>query len=127
MALGRCPVIISDEFVTPQGPEWDDFALFYPESCVTKIDAFLREHEGQFQQLGAKAKENWERLFAGDLLYQYYASTLIELIGSAPKVEKWQEIKRWRSFSTYWSNKWTIPQRVATKITRILKSKGYER
>ncbi|RYZ30140.1 MAG: hypothetical protein EOO10_03875 [Chitinophagaceae bacterium] len=126
MALGRCPVIISDGFVRPQGPDWDDFALFYPESSVSKIDDFLKRQESQFQQLGKKAKENWERHFAGDLLNQYYASTLIELISSTPKVEKVQEIKRWQSISTYWINKWTVPQRVSTKIIRILKSKNSE-
>lgn len=124
MALGRCPVIISDNFVKPQGPEWDNFALFYPENCITKIDTFLRMHESQFQQLGEKAKENWERLFAGDLLKYYYANTLIDLIKSAPKVGKVQEIKRWRSLSTYWINNWTIPQRVSTKINRILRNNG---
>ncbi|RYY68911.1 MAG: hypothetical protein EOO13_11015 [Chitinophagaceae bacterium] len=123
MALGRCPVIISDDFVKPQGPQWDEFALFYPESCVTKIDVFLRKHESQYQELGQKAKENWDRFFAGDLLKQYYASSLIELITSTPKADKAQEIKRWRSLSTYWTNNWTIPQRVSIKINNILKNK----
>ncbi|RYZ25200.1 MAG: hypothetical protein EOO10_18900 [Chitinophagaceae bacterium] len=123
MALGRCPVIISDDFVRPQGPLWDEFALFYPESCVTKIDVFLRKHEAQFQQRGQKAKENWEKFFAGDLIRQYYADTLLSLIQSTPNYTKKEEIERWKSFSTKWNNHWTLTQRLLNKCKFILNSR----
>ena len=124
MALGRCPVIISDEFVKPQGLNWEEFALFYPENCVTKIDVFLRKHEEQFQQRGQKAKENWDRFFAGDALKQYYAKSLLELIASTPQTNAEEEKKRWLSFETFWNNEWTIPQRIVNRCNKFFKRKG---
>jgi hypothetical protein len=69
-ALGRCPVIIADNFMPPKGPNWKEFALFF-------------------------------------------------LIVSAPKCSNEMEIKRWTSLSIFWSNKWTIPQRVVNKVKKM--------
>ena len=42
MALGRCPVILSDQFVPPPGPAWNDFALFYPPKRIAALQTFLQ-------------------------------------------------------------------------------------
>jgi hypothetical protein len=31
------------------------------------------------------------------------------------------EFRRWNSWKMYWANKWTIPQRVATKVERLVR------
>lgn len=121
MALGRCPIIIADEFVRPYGPKWDEFALFYPQHCVTKIDSFLLQHEHRYKELGEKAKDAWDEYFAGDLIKRYCVNTLFELIQSTPSYTKEEEMNRWHSFGTYWKNKWTIPQRLLIKYNRLLK------
>lgn len=123
MALGRCPVIIADGFARPHGPRWDEFALFLPEKDVAKLPAFLRAHEANYKELGKKAKENWDQFFAGDLLKQYFADSMLSLIRSTPAYTKEMEIKRWRSFSTFWNNRWTIPQRIVNRCRLILEGK----
>lgn len=119
MALGRCPVIISNDFVPPKGPKWEEFALFYPEKCITKIDSFLLQHEHRYKEMGERAKENWDKFFAGDLVRQYYANTLLDVIRSTPAYSKEEEIQRWRSFATFWGNNWAIPQRFVNKCKQF--------
>ncbi|HEV7329744.1 MAG TPA: exostosin family protein [Flavisolibacter sp.] len=119
MALGRCPVIISDQFVPPQGPDWSKFALFFPESNLGGLESFLRQHQKSALELGVNAKSVWNQYFAGDLLKKYYANALISLIQSTPKSTRESERKRWQSFSTYWNNNWSIPQRLTNRSKRL--------
>jgi hypothetical protein len=115
MALGRCPVILADEFVPPQGPNWRKFALFYPEHKVQDLKTFLRSHEFRYQDLGAKAFRAWDDYFSAGKIEKYCADHLVQLIRSTPPTSKREELQRWRSLRVYWRNKWTLPQRVMNK------------
>lgn len=116
MALGRCPVIIADNFAPPQGPNWNEFALFFPERKIKKLHLFLLEHEPLYMKLGLKAKEAWNNFFRLEIIADYYAKSLIEIISSSPECSMKTEIKRWNSLKFYWNNNWTLPQRVSNKI-----------
>jgi len=116
MALGRCPVIIADNFIPPKGPDWNDFTLFYPEKELTGLPSFLREKEYLAKDMGKCALEAWHKYFCADVINQYYANTLLALLQQSPLTTKEAELKRWKSLSMYWKNKWTIPQRVLNKI-----------
>ena len=116
MALGRCPVIIADHFVPPKGPDWNDFALFYPEKDLTGLPSFLLQNEHLAKDLGENALEAWRKYYCADVIKQHYAHTLLSLIRQTPRTTKEAELKRWRSLNMYWKNKWTIPQRILNKI-----------
>lgn len=118
MALGRCPVIIADEFVPPLGPDWKSFALFYPQKKIAELDQFLRKHESSYKELGMKACQAWQIYFQENYVENYFAHSLIKLISSAPFTTKAMEFKRWQSFSSYWNNKWTLPQRVMNRARK---------
>jgi hypothetical protein len=124
MALGRCPVIIADDFMPPEGPSWNEFALFFPQRNIAKLQTFLLQNEPNYLKLGASAKENWDRFFRGERLPRYCATALYSLIQSTPKYSREMEIKRWRSLTTYWQNKWTIPQRVINKCRIMLEKQA---
>jgi hypothetical protein len=122
MALGRCPVIIADHFIPPAGPQWSEFALFYPQNkSFLNLQSFLEKHESHYKELGAKARANWDQFFAGDQMSRFYANALISLIRSTSACTKESEVKRWRSFSTYWNNRWTVPQGAYNKYKKLLK------
>ena len=117
MALGVCPVIIADEFIAPNGPNWSDFSIRIPEADVPNIATILEGFSDSYLEMGTLARKAWEQYFSPERVMKYYADALLSCIrtglntGSAAK-----EIARWRSFMTYWSNHWTIPQRVMIKI-----------
>lgn len=118
MALGRCPVIIADEFVPPIGPDWNEFAIFYPEKDVAGLAEFLRRNEHMYEGLGRKAYQVWSNYFAPSVLPNYYAQALLQLVRNAPATDVYTEMKRWKSPAFYWSNKWTLSQRVMNKVSR---------
>jgi hypothetical protein len=116
MALARCPVIIADNFLPPKGPDWKEFALFFPENNLRDLYHFLMKHDSLYKQLGEKAYNAWQDFFSPAVLRKYYATSLLSLIRSTPKTSKEAEIKRWKSLNVFWNNKWTVPQRVVNKI-----------
>jgi hypothetical protein len=123
MALGRCPVILADEFVAPVGPKWSDFALFYPEKRIFGLPAFLREREHLYEEWGERALHAWNEFFSDGPVQDYMVQRLLALIHDAPVTTKGLEIKRWRSLALYWSNSWTLPQRImnkASKLSRVI-------
>lgn len=119
MALGRCPVIIADDFVPPLGPEWNRFALFLPENKLKYLFDFLIENQENYELLGQWASEAWQKYFHAEARIDYYAQSIQDLLSanrfSSPK----KEFERWNSLKLYWSNNWTIPQRAVNKIRRL--------
>jgi hypothetical protein len=119
MALGRCPVIIADDFTPPKGPNWNDFALFYPQNKIKDLHAFLKDHESTAQEKGTKAREAWNNHFSAEILPYYYADSIIKLVKNNPDSSNEAEIIRWNSLKFKWNNKWTLPQRLTNKIQQL--------
>jgi hypothetical protein len=119
MALGRCPVILADAFIPPLGPDWNSFALFYPEAKIQNLYEFLKANSGNYMNLGLTAKKSWETYFSSDKIAEYYSASLLSVLKSAPTMSNKEEFKRWNSIRLRWSNEWTIPQRLMNKARRV--------
>jgi hypothetical protein len=120
MALGRCPIIIADQFVRPIGPEWKNCALFFPERDLICLDSFLRIHESDHIRFGQNAQSAWMDFFSSEKIGHYYAKSLLSLINKATEIRLEKEIQRWSSFDLFWKNNWTIPQRIMTKAINFM-------
>jgi len=59
MMLGRVPVIISDGWVPPRGPDWPSFSLRVREDRVDAIPAMLETRAGTATAMGARARSEW--------------------------------------------------------------------
>lgn len=64
MMLGRVPVIVSDRWVPPAGPDWPSFSLTVAEDHVEAIPALLEAHAGAAATMGAKARSAWLEWFS---------------------------------------------------------------
>lgn len=69
LAAGRVPVILSDEWVAPTGPEWNAFALIIPERDVERVAAILEAAEPKFERMAMEARKAWDDWFAPDVLF----------------------------------------------------------
>jgi hypothetical protein len=72
MEAGIAPVIVSDQWVPPLGPDWESFCLRVPESKVGDLPSIVGEIESEYAERGRLAREAWERWFSkeryGDFL-----------------------------------------------------------
>jgi hypothetical protein len=64
MALGRCPVILSDDWAPVPGVDWDSCSIRMAESDVQELPRLLREREHDAARLGQNARRIWEQLFS---------------------------------------------------------------
>jgi hypothetical protein len=64
MEMGICPVILSEGWLLPEGPDWDAFAIFVEESQVDNLETILEPLKGEAAKRGQLAREAWLEWFA---------------------------------------------------------------
>lgn len=69
LALGRVPVIIADDWVPPEGPDWSRFCLFWPEGRVAGLIEFLQRHDDSWEEMSCAAREAYSKFFAADVWF----------------------------------------------------------
>jgi hypothetical protein len=69
MELGVAPVIISDKWLAPMGPDWDSFALFVKQSNINNLVEILESHASEYQERGSLARKAWEEYFSDPVIF----------------------------------------------------------
>jgi hypothetical protein len=64
LAAGRVPVIIADDWVPPEGPDWDRFVIRWPEGRRTGLIEMLEERDVDWPELSAAATAAYGEFFA---------------------------------------------------------------
>ena len=80
MAAGRVPVVLSDAWVAPQGPDWENCALMVSESQVDDLAQILEKHEARFPTMAQAARREWEQWFAPDVLFHRMTEGMAEIM-----------------------------------------------
>jgi hypothetical protein len=63
LQAGRCPVIISDDWLAPPFVDWSSCSLRIPEAEVGELPRILRSHEAEAETLGREARAVWRTTF----------------------------------------------------------------
>lgn len=74
MRVGRCPVIVSDQWLAPPFVDWESCAIRVAERDLRHIPAVLREREQEAAELGLRARAVWEQRYSPECAL----STLLE-------------------------------------------------
>jgi hypothetical protein len=114
MQLGRCPVIISDQWVPIEGINWSECAIFVRESQLHQISEILHEKASEAFSFGERARGLWGQHFSGKNKFRKMLDSILEIR------EGWCDgtpdyRKKWKSWGFYASNNWLIHQRVLEK------------
>jgi hypothetical protein len=121
MALGVCPVILADLWEPPKGPKWEEFCIFVREKRFPKLETILDGHLSEAAERGQRAYAVWQEFFAGARMLDYYADAFSSLVATMPPSTPEREFTRWKSHAMYWSNRWTLPQRIMRRAKRLLR------
>ena len=79
MCLGRVPVILSDEWVRPEGPQWEKFSIQIPERDARWVPRLLEEKEAAAFAMGLLARTEWEKYFSPDILFHRAVELCLEI------------------------------------------------
>lgn len=63
MAAGVAPVLLSDDYVLPPGPDWDRIVLRIPEREVSKLPELLERRVSEAAERGRLARQAFEQYF----------------------------------------------------------------
>lgn len=66
MELGVAPVIISDGWIPPEGPDWESFSIFLKEKDVSEIESILEKYRSKASEMGANARKAFDTYFADE-------------------------------------------------------------
>jgi hypothetical protein len=88
MKAARVPVIISDEWVPPDGPEWPRFSLRVPEGDVREIPRLLEARERNAPTMGIAARAAWDRWFSPHAAATTLVHWCSELARSRVQIER---------------------------------------
>ena len=98
MKTGRVPVIISDEWVPPEGPDWASFSVRVPESELETIPALLERLKGSARGMGEVGRRAWEDWFSDDVAFHRTVEWCQSIAESRSRPES---ALRWTAFETF--------------------------
>ena len=121
MQLGRCAVIISDDWVPPSGLEWDQLVLFVPEAAIRRLPEILDQRAVEAEQRGRLAADAWASTFAGTRRHGYLLEQVTLLHHTRQQELRYLELHRlWRSAEFRHRYDWTIRARAKQRLRRTL-------
>lgn len=98
MRMGRVPVILSDQWVPPVGPRWEQFSVQVRERDFASIPRILEEREPAAIEMGQVARTEWERWFAEDVLFHQLTELCLDIQRKRKIPERWG---RWTAYLHY--------------------------
>jgi hypothetical protein len=82
MAMGRAPIILSDDWVTPSEPPWDEFSIRIAERDYKSLFQILEQHEHRAEEMGKKARYWWEQYFSPDVIFDRAVESFLDIRSS---------------------------------------------
>ena len=64
MAAGIAPVLISDGYVLPPGPNWGSFLIRVPERQISRLPELVEPYVNQAAEMGHSARQAFEQYFS---------------------------------------------------------------
>ena len=80
MRAGRVPVIVSDDWAEPVGPDWPSFSIRVPERDAASVVDICRERSAEASAMGRLAALEYGRWFSEEV----YMSRLLDLVDQLP-------------------------------------------
>src|SRR5262249_31137500 len=114
MELGRCPVIISDDWVPIDGVPWPECSIFIRERDIAYCAEILTGEEVNAEQLGARAREVWQAHFSEENKFRAMLYSILELRSCGCTDYR----TRWSSWRFRHGNGWLLHQRIAKRMGR---------
>jgi hypothetical protein len=85
LAAGRVPVIISDDWVAPTGPDWGAFSLRVPESRARTVVDVIDAHRNDWPAMSASASAAHREYFSERVTFHRIVDLLTDLRDSTPR------------------------------------------
>ncbi|HEY8996400.1 MAG TPA: exostosin family protein [Edaphobacter sp.] len=89
MQMGIAPVILSDRYILPHGPDWNSFALFVPERKIGQLPQILAAREHEAEERGRLAAEAYRQWFAEPVVFNHIVALCQRIHARRRVPERW--------------------------------------
>jgi hypothetical protein len=89
MEMGVAPVIVSDGYLPPEGPDWESFALMLPERKLGDLERLIVAHEGESAARGRLARAAFEQWFASEVAFNHLIAAVVRVRDEKKISERW--------------------------------------
>jgi hypothetical protein len=69
MELGVAPIVISDKWLPPTGPDWDSLALFIKHSELKNLVEIVEDSAFEYEDMGRLARKIWSEYFSDPVVF----------------------------------------------------------
>lgn len=122
LQLGRVPVILSDEWVPPRGPDWAACSIRIRERDLALLPRRILEREPEFAAMARAARATWERWFSPERRLW----VMLDALGAlqrGPRVPEAEFRRQWDRSSFYRANLGTFWERATRRLLRMARLK----
>jgi Exostosin family len=80
LKMGRAPVVLSDAWIPPVGPDWGACAVFVRESEVEQVPHLLERLEKNAAAMGLAARRTWDDWFGPNVVFHRIVEWCLDLL-----------------------------------------------
>ena len=84
LRAGRVPVIISDEWVAPLGPDWESCSLRVRENQTATLPALLEAHEANWESMSRAARATYHEWFGPQVMFHRIGDYCAQILATMP-------------------------------------------
>lgn len=114
MMLGICPIIISDDWVLPSGPNWSEFSIIISEKDTINLEKIVISYESRYIEMGKLARQAYQKFFSDEIYFNY-------IVDNCADIQKNQFIPE----SIYWNLRYIIKAILFPKSNYYLQTPIY--
>lgn len=92
LKVGVAPVILSDSWIMPKGPKWEEFSIVLKEKDVEKIESIVVAHEADSERMGMLARRAYETYFAPNAYFNFVVDNCVDILNEqrVPETVFWR-------------------------------------
>jgi hypothetical protein len=79
LRAGRVPIIVADQWVAPEGPDWASCSLRVNERDIAYIERIAADAEPRWHAMAANARQVWTEWFADEVLFDRIGDAIEDL------------------------------------------------
>lgn len=79
MRIGVAPVILADNWIFPQGPDWNSFALIIKEKDAPRLHQILKSHASEYEERGRLSRDAFKAYFSEENYFNYLIDQIIDI------------------------------------------------
>jgi hypothetical protein len=88
LRMGRAPVIISDAWVPPDGPDWESFSIRVPEDDILDLPSRLERRAEEAEAMGVRARQAWKDWFSEEAAFHRYTEWCLDIMNERKLPER---------------------------------------